>query len=89
MPEQQDQSSPLAEADPRSLDELFNEDPLKLTNPDIAGLVAEFRANKHKWAKEDAAAQAQGRTRRPKEYKAKLPKGQISLSTIGLGKDKS
>lgn len=88
MPDQQNQPSPLAEADPKSLDDLFNEDPLKLTKPDLATLVAEFRANKDKWAKEDAAAQAQGRPRKSKEYKAKLPKGQLSLSDIGIGKVK-
>ena len=88
MPEQQNQPSPLAEADPKSLDELFNEDPLELTETDLAALVAEFRANRDKWAKEDAASQAQGRPRKSKEYKAKLPKGQLNLSDIGLGKVK-
>ena len=85
MPETQNQS-PLSEADPKSLDELFNEDPLDLTKTDLATLVAALRSNRDKWAKEESEAQAQGRARRPKVYKDKLPKGQISLSNIGLDK---
>lgn len=80
----QENSPPLAEPDPKSLDELFNADPLELTDEDLDTLVAEYRANRELWAKEEAAAKTQGRARRPKEYKQKIPKGQLSLSDIGL-----
>lgn len=76
----------LAEADPRSINDLFNEDPLNLTDEDVDRLVAEFRKNRELWAKEEASAQAEGRKRRPKTYKPKVPVGQLSLDDIGLGK---
>lgn len=78
--------SPLAEADPQSLDELFNADPLELTEANLDTLAAEFRSKRKLWEKEEAAAQAQGRRRRPREYKDKVAKGQLSLTDIGLGK---
>lgn len=87
MPEQQT-PSPLSEADPKSLDELYNEDPLALTNDDLDRLVADLRLNRARWAKEEAEAASQGRARRPKTYKPKVPKGQLKLSDIGLGGNK-
>lgn len=84
MPEQQDQPSPLSEADPKSLDELFAADPLDLTNKNLAALVTELRAHRDHWAKEESEAQAQSRTRRPKKYKAAPPKGSLTLENLGL-----
>jgi hypothetical protein len=84
MPDQQTPPSPLAEADPKSLDELFNADPLELTNKDLAALVTELRANRDKWAKEEAESQTKARPRRPSKYKAVPPKGSLSLENLGL-----
>lgn len=78
--------TPLSEADPKSLDELFNEDPLNLTDSDVERLVAELRANRHLWKKEDAEAKSQDRARRPSKYKPKVEKGKLSLADLGLGK---
>ena len=86
MSNDQIQESPLKQADPKSLDELFNADPLDITNTDLEALVAEYRLNRHKWAKEEAESKTQGRASRPKEYKAKIPKGSIKLADLGLGK---
>jgi hypothetical protein len=42
--------SPLAEANPESLQELFDKDPLQLTDPDIDRVVAELRTMRERWA---------------------------------------
>jgi len=80
--------NPLSEADPRSLDDLYAADPLSLTDNDVDKIVADLRQKRALWQREDAAAQAQGRARRPKEYKAAPPKGQLDLAGLGLGKKK-
>jgi hypothetical protein len=50
----QDPTSPLAEAIPESLDELFSRDPLQLAEPDIDKIVARLRAERANWDKEQA-----------------------------------
>ena len=50
----QDPISPLAEAIPESLDELFSRDPLQLAEPDIDKIVARLRAERANWDKEQA-----------------------------------
>ncbi len=84
MPEE----SPLSEADPKSLDDLYAADPLTLTDDDVDKIVADLRQKRALWASEDAAAQSQGRARRPKTYKSPPPKGQLSLGDLGIGKSK-
>lgn len=78
--------SPLSEADPRSLDDLYAADPLSLTDDDVDKIVSDLRQKRALWATEDAEAQSQGRARRPKAYKSAPPKGQMDLSDLGLGK---
>lgn len=78
--------SPLGEADPHSLDNLYAGDPLSLTDADVDKIVDDLRKKKALWEIEDAAAQSQGRARRPKAYKSAPPKGQLDLSDLGLGK---
>ncbi len=80
--------NPLSEADPRSLDDLYSSDPLSLTDDDVDKIVADLRQKRALWATEDAAAQAQGRTRKPKAYKSAPPKGQLSLGDLGIIKPK-
>jgi hypothetical protein len=41
--------SPLAEADATSLQEAFDKDPLKLTDPDKDLVVAALRAQRERW----------------------------------------
>lgn len=43
------ETSPLSEASPESLQELFDKDPLKLTDPDIERVVTELRAQRGRW----------------------------------------
>lgn len=74
--------SPLAEANPRSLDELFNADPLSLTDEDVGKIVADFRNKRHLWEKEEQEAKTQGR-RRKKVYKDAPAK--LSLADLDLG----
>jgi len=82
------EESPLSEADPKSLDDLYVADPLALTDNDVDKIVDDLRQKKALWESEDAAAQSQGRARHPKEYKAPPPKGQLNLGSLGLGKSK-
>jgi hypothetical protein len=53
------QDSPLAEANPLSLEELFRLDPLKLTEPDIDQIIAELRRKRALWTASEAAPKAQ------------------------------
>lgn len=84
-----EQKSPLTAADPKSIDDLFSEDPLNLTDEDLDKMVAYYRENRDKWAKEESAAAAEGRRRRPKEYKPAPNKGKLSLGDLGLTKKES
>lgn len=73
--------SPLAEANPASLDELFSRDPLSLSNNDIARGVEALRAQRANWK----IAEAQGKTKAPKAKKAKPDSAEVgSLDDIGL-----
>lgn len=58
-------NSPLAEASPTSLDELFSRDPLDLTDNDIEKIVNELRAKRALWLD----AEAQGAKKAPKAAK--------------------
>jgi hypothetical protein len=68
--------SPLAEANPESLQEIFDKDPLKLTDDDIERVVAEERAMREKWK----ASERAGSTRKPP--KQEVPN--LSLDDLGL-----
>ena len=79
------ETSPLTEAEPRSLDELFSADPLSLSDRELDQIITSLRANRDKFAAEDAEASQKGRKRKPTAYKDPPPKGKISLGAIGLG----
>ena len=64
--------SPLAEAQPESLQELFDKDPLLLTDPDVERIVTELRKARDLWA----VAEKKGK-------KVAAPKN-ISLSDLDL-----
>jgi protein tyrosine phosphatase len=53
--------SPLAEANPESLQEIFDKDPLSLTDDNIEQVVQELRAQRDKWelAEKKTKAKAQ------------------------------
>jgi predicted DNA-binding transcriptional regulator YafY len=68
-------TSPLAEASPESLQELFDKDPLQLTSDDIERIVTELRAQRERWK----AAEATGAHKRVKKEVVKL-----DLADLGL-----
>jgi hypothetical protein len=73
--------SPLAQADPASLNELFLRDPLSLSEQDIDQIVAELRAQRARLAQ----AQAAGKPRRQATTKAKATLGQkIDIDMLEL-----
>ena len=82
MPEK----SPLSEAEPKSLDDLYTADTLSLTDDDVDKITADLRQKRSLWATEEAEAQSQGRRRKPKAYKTPPPKGQLKLGDLGIGK---
>lgn len=47
--------SPLAEAVPESLDELFSRDPLKLQDSDLDKIIANLRAARQRWITAEAS----------------------------------
>ena len=65
-------SSPLAEASPASLDELFATDPLKLRDSDVDAIILELRRKRALWAK----AESEGRKA------PKVKKGEITSSDL-------
>ena len=64
--------NPLAEASSESLQELFDKDPLQLTDNDIHRIVAELREQRDRWIK----AEAKG--------KKKAAPASLSLEDLGL-----
>ena len=76
--------SPLVEADPRSLDDLYSADPLSITKAEKDALIADLRKHRALFAKEDAEAGRQGRSRRPSTYRPAPAEGQLNLKDLGL-----
>lgn len=59
------EASPLAEALPESLEDLFNKDPLDLTEQDLMATVLYLRKARETFLKAEAAAPKKGDTRTP------------------------
>lgn len=57
------ESNPLEEADPKSLDALFSADPLSLTDQDLDVMVAKLRAERAKWQAEAAKPKGTPKTK--------------------------
>jgi hypothetical protein len=76
--------SPLAEAEPRSLDELYAADPLSLTDSDVDKIVTDLCEKRDLWMKEEKEAGAQGRKRKTKVYKEAPKPGELSLGGLGI-----
>lgn len=79
-----EEKTPLAKADPKSLDDLYSSDPLDLTDDDVDRITADLREKRALWAREDAEAKTQGRKRSTKAWKEPPEKGQLSLADLGL-----
>lgn len=54
-------ASPLNEAEPQSLEELMERDPLEYSKQDIAFIVNKLRAARKQWADEEAKAAKSGK----------------------------
>lgn len=78
--------SVLKEANPKSLEDLYNSDPLDLTNDDIDNLIEDWRRKRHLWEREEKSAQAEGRKRKPKAYRDAPDSSKLTISSLGLGK---
>lgn len=83
--------SPLASANPLSIDQIFEADPQTLTDVEFAALITELRRRRSAFAAEEAAKQAKGKAaKEPKAPKpsastaAKLdkPAGELSLDDL-------
>jgi hypothetical protein len=59
------ETSPLAEVSPTSLEDLFNKDPLELTEKDIEETVRYLRKARETFLKEEATAPKKGDTKKP------------------------
>lgn len=78
-------ASPLPEADPISLDELFDRDPLELTKANIEQIIQSFRAQRLTWEQEEKAAAKTGR--KPSTKISKEAAAKLTLSSLDLKLD--
>lgn len=76
--------SPLDEATPESLNDLFSRDPLDLAEPDIEKIVQYLRSARERWD----TAESQGKKSAPRAAKAPAAKVSadptMSLDDLGL-----
>jgi hypothetical protein len=81
-------SDPLAFANPRSLDELFNRDPLDLADQDIDVIVAEYRRQRAVWLSDQEMKFNSDGTPKATRTKAgpKPEKPKFTLESLGLKK---
>jgi len=56
--------SPLIEADAESIDELFDKDPLKLSDQNVDSIVQEMRASRTNWMAEEQASKTKGKSKK-------------------------
>ncbi len=75
MPDPQ-MGSPLVQAEPESIDELFSRDPLELTKEDLGKIVSILRAQRASWKLDQQPAKAGG--------KPKPPAGNITIESLKL-----
>lgn len=76
------EDSPLNEALPESLEELFSRDPLDLSDQDLDVMIAAYRAKRGVWLKAEVEAKAKPKGRGPK-VQVVAPKN-LDLSSLGL-----
>jgi len=70
------ETTPIAEANPASLDELFSRDPLDLADTDLDKMVAELEAQRLAWESNKPATKVKA------EAKTKA-KAKLSLADMG------
>lgn len=77
------QPDELTPVDPRLIQELFDQDPLKLTDQDLDTIVAAFRQDRQNYLQSaDESKGGKGKGKPKKE--AIVPLGQIDLAELGL-----
>jgi hypothetical protein len=69
--------NPLREASPESLNELFERDPLSLSDSDVESIVQQLRVARSKWAEEEAQKKSAGKKSKPAD-------ANLSLDDLGL-----
>jgi hypothetical protein len=77
-----DAPNPLDEASPESIDELFDRDPLELSDQDVDKIVARLRQDREAWAADEASAQTSGKC--TKRQPNRIPQSQLKIETLGL-----
>ncbi len=75
--------SPLSEADPQSLDDLYSADPLSLTDSDVERIVSDLREKREQWEKQEAETGPK-KSRTKKSYKEAPEKGQLTLDNLNI-----
>lgn len=68
----------------RPLNELFDADPLSLSDQDLDSIIAHFREQRGKWRTEEASAKAAGRKTKTVTEKLPPPPGGLSLADLNL-----
>lgn len=77
--------SPLAEADPYSIDALMSMDPLKLTDDDVIKIVHELRLRRAQWEEEESGARKD--SKRPNSRKVAKPSIKLTAEDINIDLD--
>lgn len=86
-------ASPLAEADPKSLDVLFAMPPENMSDADVNAIVMELRKLRAQWAENEAkagikraAAESEPKTPKPRKARATTQEIINLLDTLDLSK---
>jgi hypothetical protein len=86
QPQKPSEGSPLAEADPTSLEEFFNMDPLLMSDADAEKILTKLREDWRLFVATEAAGKRPPRTKAVGELKKRptLKDLDIDLSALGL-----
>lgn len=82
----QTKDSPLAEAEPESLQILFSMDPLELTDEDVDKIAQVLWSQQEKWAIKEEVKQKEGK--KPRVLKKALDDESLKNVLASLGLDK-
>jgi hypothetical protein len=77
-------SVPVARPDPRLIQELFDTDPLDLTDQDLDLIIAEFRADRVNYLQEQAVGKKTAKAKAAAKSPAIPVSDQLDLSDLGL-----
>ena len=77
-------TSPLTEANPLSLDELFSSSPLERSPQEMEIIVRALREKRALWAQEEASGKKSSTAGRKKAAEKKAPQQELSLDDLEL-----